>query len=174
MRSLRSFAVPVAVAWLASPLWVGAQLAPVRLTVNRQQVYRPESSRRDEVWVDWSTGQLTTSETATAGYRRTGVVCSIAVDNNGMKPLTDVRVRWALFVRQDERHVFVREGSKDCSVDVGREFVFKTDVLAGPSWETKEVGYWVEAVIDGKVVATAMDPPDARDIVERWRARRTP
>lgn len=155
----------------ACSLLVNAQVAPARIKVTKKQQYQQE--RSEEIWVDSFTGDQMGTASATTSYKRNGVVCLIEVFNDSMKRLTNLRVKWAVFAKRSDQSLFVREGEKKCDIEINKKLSLKTDVLASPTINLKDVGYLVEVFSGDDVIATAMDPSTAKESIEKWRSERT-
>jgi hypothetical protein len=132
----------------------------------------------------------TTSRSTSTGYyyggysSRSGVETlsyTVELINAGGEAVPNVKISWTIVVREaGGGGLRLIEGVRTTELKRGQKFNFETDVIEmgsfshstyGNSRSTNAelVGYLVEAVVDGKAVASAAQPMDIRNKIEEAR-----
>ena len=146
-----------------------AQISPVRLSVSKNQKIDQKPKYRDNI----STGPRELEVNDEVHY-------TIVVANSSAAPVPKVQIKWAILVKPARgTSLKLVEGEHTCSLDLGERCTFDTDLveLTGTKWQSSGgqprrivsaqiVGYTVEAYIGDRVVASDIQPSDAKSKIE--------
>jgi hypothetical protein len=142
---------------LVAPL-AQAQVKPVGIAVTTKT--EREAQRTTSGIRNTCTG--TTSQTVKVKHRTVGVTYNIELANQSTKTLNGLKVQWAI---ADDSKILA-QGTSTCSLALGQRFAIQTDRVS-----PNAKGYLVEIYDGDKLIASHADPPDFKDVIERFRAR---
>lgn len=117
---------------------------------------------------------------------------TIEISNASPAPVKDIQVRWAMIVSSGYRYdgagwtsvsQKILEGEHTCSVDRIQKCVFDTDEVEVAAYTKKEyyaryksdiTAYYVEALVNGAVVTSDIQPANAKIRIEEEKSKRGP
>jgi hypothetical protein len=168
MQTLRSLSLSVAI--IAGVVATAtAQTGPVIVRVTKKE--NTETTQK----YTCSLGHVHKSGAETAQY-------SVDIINGGLQPVEQLRVTWAILLRDPnggaERIV---EGKRSTTLTRGQKLSFMTDEIelgqfssggyySSRTKQIEVVGYYVEAVADGKVIGKDQRPFDVKGKIDKVRA----
>ena len=141
-----------------------AQLSPVRLTVTKHEDKDYVTKHREHPRKGTSVSKLHETDAT--------VIYSIEVVNAGAKPLAGLEIRWGVLIDRPDHPLRMQDGKEHHDLKAGEKFSFDTDAIELNAPHTKVDGYCIEAVLDGKVVASAIEPANAKERIESLRTKR--
>ena len=141
-----------------------AQLSPVRLTVTKHEDKDYVTKHREHPRRDTSVSKLHETDAT--------LIYSIEVVNAGAKPLAGLEIRWGVLIDRPDHPLRMHDGKEHHDLKPGEKFSFDTDVIELNAPHAKVDGYSIEAVLDGKVVASAIEPANAKERIESLKPKR--
>ena len=148
-----------------------AQISPVRLSVNKNQKTTQTTISQSDLSINEQEVDQEVSYT-------------IVVTSTSGAPVSDIKIKWAIMVKPTHGKTDLKlvEGERTCSLNFGQKFTFDTDLmqLNGKKWQSRNgrnrkaissqiVGYAVEVYIGDRVVASDIQPPDAKRKIDLLR-----
>ena len=135
-----------------------AAASPVRLTVTKSEDKEYKTKK----------GEAKHPRVAASRLRETGETVTYAIEavNVGGQPLTKMEIHWAVLVNHPGDPLRVEKGKQTCDMKPGEKFSFEAGPIEIRTHGGKIDGYCVEALVDGKVVASDIQPANTKQRVE--------
>lgn len=135
-----------------------AAIGPLKLTVtkNEHKDYKTKTTVSDYGDVATTRNQ---EISATVTY-------TIEASNMSGQPLGNVQFHWAVLVNRPGRPLRVVKGDRSCDLKPLEKNRFDTGPIELRTSTSKIDGYYVEASVDGKVVASDIQPANTKERVD--------
>jgi hypothetical protein len=143
------------VASLAATILAQPATSPLQLKVTKNN-HATYTTRRTESWVDGSEGVTDREISETVSY-------TVDVMNMSGLPLTNVQFRWAVLINRPGKPLHAEMGKKSHDFKAAEKFNFDAGPIELRTHTAKVEGYYVEALADGKVIASDIEPADIKD-----------
>jgi hypothetical protein len=129
--------------------------SPLQMKVTKND-HPKYTTQRTESWVNDSEGVTD---------RETSDTISYTVDTMNMSglPLTNVQFHWAVLINRPGKPLHAEIGRKSRDFKPAEKFSFNAGPIELRTRTAKVEGYYVEALVDGKVIASDIEPADIKD-----------
>lgn len=154
MKKLRTIASVIAI---SSAVTILAQpaLGPLQLKVSKTE-HSDYATKRTESYV-------ADSETVTSTETSKTILYTVDVMNMSSQPLSNVQFRWAVLINRPGKPLHAEMGNKFHDFKPAEKFGFNAGPIEIRTHASKVEGYYVEALTNGQVVASDIEPADIKE-----------